>query len=336
MSGPTVSAGYAKALLDLCVSKGADLGELMRRSGLDVDLLTDKDSRIPFETYKRLMRTGKKLTDNPALALHYGESVDFHAFSVAGLIAHASETVGEAVAQLNRYGRLDVELDGVGDRLQAAPGERGLWVVDTRPDPNEFPELTESTFARMMCVHRRDFCDVSFVKEICFTHAPPDYRGEYERIFEVPVVFESDRNAMLMDRDFMSIRLAHSRPYVFGVLSRHAEELLEELQRSKTMRGRLESELIPILHKGDIAMTDIAGQLGMSRQSLYRKLKAEGASYETVLDELRARMAQYYLSGKKASVNETAYLVGFSHANAFSRAFRRWTGMSPKKFLEHR
>jgi AraC-like DNA-binding protein len=59
-------------------------------------------------------------------------------------------------------------------------------------------------------------------------------------------------------------------------------------------------------------------------------LKTEGLTYAQVLDELRHRLALHYLSGKKVSVNETAYLVGFSDPASFSRAFKRWTGTSPR------
>lgn len=80
-------------------------------------------------------------------------------------------------------------------------------------------------------------------------------------------------------------------------------------------------------------MDVIAGKPGLSRQTLFRKLKAEGVTFEKVLDELRHRLALYYLSGQKVSVNETAYLVGFSDPAAFSRAFKRWTGCSPRMIL---
>jgi AraC-like DNA-binding protein len=117
--------------------------------------------------------------------------------------------------------------------------------------------------------------------------------------------------------------------YVFGILSEHAERLLKNLQDSKTTRGRVESLLMPLLHTGDVGMDAIAATMAMSRQTLFRKLKAEGTTYEKILDDLRHQIALHYLSGKKVSVNETAYLVGFSEAAAFSRAFKRWTGKSP-------
>ena len=88
---------------------------------------------------------------------------------------------------------------------------------------------------------------------------------------------------------------------------------------------------MPILHTGNARMDTVARKLGISRQTLFRRLKAEGVTFEQVHDELRHKLALHYLAGKKVSVNETAYLVGFSEAAAFSRAFKRWTGASPGK-----
>jgi AraC-like DNA-binding protein len=116
---------------------------------------------------------------------------------------------------------------------------------------------------------------------------------------------------------------------VFGVLIEKADALLAALDAAKTVRGRVEALLLPKLHTGEVSADWVSGALGVSRQTLARRLKAEGASYETVLDDLRRRMAERYLAGGRTSVNETAYLVGFSEPAAFSRAYKRWTGRRP-------
>jgi AraC-like DNA-binding protein len=76
-------------------------------------------------------------------------------------------------------------------------------------------------------------------------------------------------------------------------------------------------------------MESVSRRLGFSRSTLHRRLKQDGESFELILDDLRRRMALGYLDSRKVSVNEAAYLTGFSEPFAFSRAFRRWTGTSP-------
>jgi len=325
----TVAAGLARGLIEVAASKGAREESLLARAGLSRAELEDQDNRIPLPKYVALMRAGKELCNDPALALHYGETNDMSRISVVGLIANASETMLEAFAQLNRYGRLVIEFDGPRDRFRVERRRDGVWMIDTRENPNEFPELTESTFARMVCGPRQ-FGVTQLAKAVHVTHAEPPYRAEYDRIFRVPVTFNSDWNAMLIDEAWLTHRVQVQPRYVFGILSKRADALLKELENSKSTHGRVESLLMPILHKGDVSMEAIAAKMGVSRQTLFRRLKAEGITFEKVLDELRRKLALDYLSGKKVSVNETAYLVGFSEPAAFSRAFKRWTGTSPR------
>jgi AraC-like DNA-binding protein len=330
MAELTVGAGLPRGLVRLAVVKGASADELARRSGIALSSLEDQDNRIAMPNYIALMRAAKELTGDPALALHYGEAVDLGDLSIAGLIMNASETMGEAFIQMNRFGKLAIEYDGPGDRFRATADHRGVWLVDTRANPNEFPELTEVTFARQTCQPRR-FLPRPHVLEVHVTHPAPDYRAEYDRIFQCPVVFDAPWNAMRMDPETASWRVALQPRYVFGVLSDKADELLKELESSRTVRGKVESLLMPVLHTGDIGVDAIAAKMGVTRQTLFRRLKAESITFEKVLDELRHKLALHYLAGRKASVNETAYLVGFSDPAAFSRAFKRWTGKTPRE-----
>jgi AraC-like DNA-binding protein len=212
-----------------------------------------------------------------------------------------------------------------------------MWMVDTRSDPNAFPELTESSFARSAAAVHRRRSGIDAVAAIHVTHKAPAYAAEYERVFELPVVFESGRNAILMKGNaFPDVLNAKPSRYVFGILSERAETLLREMDAAATTRGRVESAIMPILHTGEANMAAIAAHVALSRQTLARRLKSEGTTFERLLDELRHRLALAYLGDSKVSVHQCAYLTGFSDPAAFSRAFKRWTGSSPRTFLERK
>jgi AraC-like DNA-binding protein len=326
----TVAAGLARGLLNLAGQKGADEGALAKAAGIDLALLADHDNRVPFVAYVALMRAAKARTGDAALALHYGEVRNFSDISILGLIGDASETMMEALGQLNRYGRLVVEFDGPPDRFQLVRDSDELWMVDGREHPNDFPELTESTFANMVCGPRR-FGVTQLVTAVHVTHADPGYRDEYERVLGAPVSFGAPRNAMRIDERWIFHRIQLQPRYAFGILSHHADALLADLARNKSTRGQVEALLMPILHTGTASMDGVADKLGLSRPTLFRRLNAEGVTFEAVLDDLRRRLALDYLAARKVSVNETAYLVGFSEPAAFSRAFKRWTGKSPRE-----
>ena len=330
----SVAAGFARALADLAVSEGASRDALLEQSGIAAKDLEDQDNRVAFPKYVALMRAAKALCNDPALALHFGEAYDMTELSIVGLLGQAATSGADAFAQLGRYTRLIADIDVEGpkgsDRLAFLQEDGQLWLVDRRSNPNDFPELTESSFARMVATGRR-FGSPHAIKEAHVTHPAPPYRTEYERIFGVPIVFESARNALRVDQNALAFKPLQPSRYVFGLLSDRADALLKDLEGARSLRARVESLLLPILHTGDTGMVAVAAKLGMSRPTLSRRLKLEGVTFEKVLDELRHRMAIGYLKGKKVSVNETAYLVGFSEPAAFSRAFKRWTGMSPRE-----
>jgi AraC-like DNA-binding protein len=341
MPNPTIAAGYPKALLDFAVSKGADRQMLIGRSHICPDDLKDQDNRIPLANYMALLKAGIELCNEPALSLLFGEAVPLRDISIVGLIGVAFDNVESVRRQANQYAPLTFDADdgGTADAIEFVRESGDVWLKFTGDVYVDYPLLTESGFARNVCGIRAlaasmpNFANVSFPKAIRFTHAEPSYRAEYDRIFGVPLFFDSHMNAFLADEAILNMKLPRTNPYLSEVLSARAEELLKSLEMSKTMRGRVENLLIPILHTGEASIDTIAVKLGLSRQTLFRRLKAEGVTFENVLDELRHKLALHYLSAKKISVNETAYLVGFSEPAAFSRAFKRWTGLSPRMYV---
>ncbi|HYI47076.1 MAG TPA: helix-turn-helix transcriptional regulator [Allosphingosinicella sp.] len=94
-------------------------------------------------------------------------------------------------------------------------------------------------------------------------------------------------------------------------------------------RAEVERRMEPLLASGPVRIDDVARALRCSRQTLYRRLKAEGVTFAELLDDLRRRLASRFVREQALSVKETAWRLGFSDPAAFSRAYKRWTGTSP-------
>lgn len=329
MADGSVSAGVAHCVVEFAVSRGASREALYSASGIGPSDLADYDNRIPLSRYSALIKSAKELCADPAFALHYGNSVNLAEASVVGLIGYACETMLDAFKELARYSRLIADVDcGSVDQFELVPENGKLWLQDNRM--NGAPESTEIAFSQMVNGTRR-FGETPFVLEVRLTYRDPGYREEYERIFQAPVIFNSDRNAMRIDPAWLDYRVAQQPAYVFGVLTQHADALLEQLASSRTMRGRVEKHLMAIIHTGQTGMTDVARSFGFSRDTLYRRLKSEGVTYGDLVDNLRHKLAMEYVLAGKVSLNEIAYLVGFSDPAAFSRAFLRWTRRRPSE-----
>ncbi len=337
----TIAAGFPKAFLDFAVSKGADGPTLIARANIRPDDITDPDNRVPLTSYMRLMQAAVEWCNEPALALQFGEAVRLADISIMGLVGH-TETAEESRQQANRFARLAID-DGNGEtspRVEFVPEDGNVWLKFSGTIYSENQLLTESILARCVCDGRafaathRDNCWPN-PKAIRFSHAEPSYRAEYDRIFGMPLEFSSGMNGIMFGEELLRVRIAPPGKYVSRLANRQAEALLGRLNTSSSVRDRVEELMKPVLHTGEVSVETIAGKLGVSRQTLFRQLKAEGVTFKQVHDELRYQVALAHLKSETA-VNETAYLVGFSDPAAFSRAFKRWTGTSPRSLTKRK
>lgn len=336
MTEPTVMASMAASFLDYAVGRGVPRAALMQAAGIDEAVLADPDGRVPLRSYGALMGTAIGLSGDTGLALRYASETGLDKLSIIGLIIDAAGPLEDGIAQVNRYARIiaDVDILTAPDRFELVRDGGTLWLVDHFPNANASPAAIEQTFGNFVRKFRQMMPDAAFLRGVSVTYPAPPHEALYADVFQAPVTFGADRNALALDAACLDGLNAAPKPYAFGLYARHAEALLEDLQKEEGIRTRVEAALLPDLHQGSASMDDIARDLGMSRQTLYRRLKDEGVTFAEVHDQLRCRMAQEYLTAQKASVMETAYLLGFSEASSFVRAFKRWTGQSPSAYRE--
>lgn len=112
-----------------------------------------------------------------------------------------------------------------------------------------------------------------------------------------------------------------------------AEKLLKTLSES-SWKQRVQALIEPSLSQGEINREKIAQQLNVSARTLQRRLSGEGCQFQDVVDELRLERARDYLSQAEMSQEDIAELLGYAEPSAFYRAFKRWTGMTPKEYQQ--
>jgi AraC-like DNA-binding protein len=338
MREPTVAASWPRSLLDFAEARGADRDEMMRRSAIQPGDLADSNDRVPLEKYVALLDAAIDLSGNSALALEYGEHVPMDDLSIVPLVATGAATAGDVSEKVNRYSAL--MLDDGEERKPAEFVQRDgkLWIKLTSWVYAAHPAVTESAVARTVCGARRMLSSFGgggilkqFPLEIHFTFPEPSHRNEYDRLFGVPLVFDSDMNAIAVDPAILSMPMPKPFGAAAAVATEKAEELLTRLESDRPTRSAVEKALTKGFSSGDIRMETIARQMGLSRSTLFRKLKEEGVTFDEVLSALRHRRALQLLNDEKRSVQQAAHLLGFSDPAAFSRAFKRWTGVSPSQ-----
>lgn len=332
-----MAAGFAAAFAAYACENGADRATLLADSGLAEGDLADQDNRIPVAAYQALISSGMMQTGDTSLLLRHTLESRLETISVVGQIVHSSASLAHSIEQLNRYLHLMamVELPPGQARFELRQTPDELWIIDHQVFPHGQYLGIEASFARFISEFRRSFPGATFELALEVTYAPPPHADQYPALFGVPVQFNAPRNALQIDPIWTSpeTEFEPGNAYAFGIFTRHADGLLAELQEDHSIRARIVAQILPKLHEGAISMDNVAKDIGMSRQTLYRRLKDEGLTFAEIHDDLRERMAIEYLDAKRVTVNETAYLLGFSEASSFVRAFKRWTGLSPTAYL---
>jgi AraC-like DNA-binding protein len=165
-----------------------------------------------------------------------------------------------------------------------------------------------------------------------FRQSAPDDRNEHDRLFRALIRFNSAVNGIVLPRRSLDLPLVKSDPGLCAVLERHMSTLLDKMPRTMSYSIRVRELIANELSTATPSATAAARKLHMSRRTLQRLLEAEGTTFSELVDDLRRELATRYLREPAIAIAEVAFLLGFSEASAFHRAFKRWQGTTPAAY----
>ncbi|AZC38613.1 AraC family transcriptional regulator [Pseudomonas chlororaphis] len=327
-----LSVGFVHSLADAVRSHGLDPQPLLEQYGLDAARLAEARARLSIPRYMRLGHAAIQLTGDPALGLRMGQLSRLSQAGLAGVTAAQAPTVREAARCLTRF----EALYGSNYRGQSSFHEDadGAWLRFYSISPyNAYNRFVVDSILAGWLQQLGSLGAPVKAERIEIEFAQTDYRDRYNSLGDCPIQFGAEHNQLRLSQATLAQRNVEHCPSTWRHLLQLCERELEQLTRTRSLRERITQLLGPLLNGGrEPDLEEVAARLKLPTWTLRRKLAEEGTQFRAILNDTRRDLAMTYIRDTELAFGEIAYLLGFASAEAFQRAFKRWSGQTPGEF----
>ena len=321
-----VSVRLVRLVAGAAQQRGLDVAGLLRSVGLEPAVLEDKDARVSVSTVVSLWAKAAARAGDEAFGLHVAESLTPGAFHLLDYAARASATLGEGLQHFSRYHHIVIDSTSWIDVIH----EPDRCRVRLRSEGSS-RQGVEFALAAWVVAARQATGSVITPIEVRFRHRAPHDASEHRRVFGCPVHFRCAANEVVAGRQVLDLPLSQADAGLRALLDEQLGRVVASLPQSQSLVDRARRLIAGELAGGNAGLAPVARRLGVSARTYRRRLKEAGATHRSLVEGARRELALRYL-GEGTPPAEVAYLLGFSEASAFHRAFRRWAGTTPSEY----
>ncbi|MBX2822264.1 MAG: AraC family transcriptional regulator [Rhodothermaceae bacterium] len=313
------------------VGDDVDKAGLMRSVGIDPDSPVDPKYMISdVEYYDFLERLAAQEKDPTTIPLRAGAAMRCDDYGAFGLAYKSAPTLRGSYDRAERYAlvltnvatyTLELTREGGYEHLHRE-GERSLGMRLSN----------EATIASIASISREVSTKPFTPLGVYFKHAAPDSIVEHEAYFGCPVHFDSDRDALLVSNETLNTPNQLGDKSISMFFDSHLEAEVLKVKEEHTLEHQVRGQISRALSEGVPGISDVASSLGMSGRTLQRRLADHGYTFQVLVDESRRQLAERLLQQTDYSLAEVAFMTGYSEQSAFTRAFKRWAGQTPRSF----
>lgn len=322
-----VTGAWTRLLTDWLDRESLDARRL--RAAVNAHAVNDA---VPMVAWAGMLDEATALRpERPALGLDIGAGVAARHVGALGYLVMACDTLGDAMAAYQRYERLfygagiaQVQPTGMDVSLSWPPGGGGALA-------------DEVAIAALVSFMRQQVDEQVSPTQVHFMHtASFDRQAACEQFFRCPVRFDQPRTLVSIPLPLLGLPLSKRDPMLKDLLELQAQALMDALPEPNAFDQSVQQLLARLLPEGQISVDKVAASLHQSTRTLQRRLADSGLSWQQMLDRTREQLACGYLQDHGLSLAEIALLLGYSEQSAFTRSFKRWTGLTPRAFRAQR
>jgi AraC-like DNA-binding protein len=299
-------------------ASSANAGEL---EGLDAD------ARVPVAQAYAWLEEAIRRTGDADLGLKAGRMTTDEDGGVLTYAILSAATVSDAIGIGARYMRL--LNDTVDFRLELDGNHALVTLEGHRPLPRAVLDyqasIVHTGFIRAL--------GAAPVIEWWFPFAEPPSLTEYALTFgEAGLRFGARCLGYRFDASYLSLPLPTADPALHTLVVRYADMLLAQLPSTREFSNQTRTIIMNELAFGSPSIERIAKRLRVSARTLRRRLEDEGTTFSDLLNDTRHRLALQYVARDGLRMTDVALLLGFADVATFYRAFKRWTGTTPRDY----
>ena len=277
---------------------------------------------VPVPVMYALAESLSESSGDPYFGVHVGERVDPWSYSPLAEAAATAKTLGDFLLR---------------------------FIMNVKADTTSISCALESNSKRTsfhwhrvtdggVCPAHNDGFDIAYLLVILQSTVADDWDGAEVviRVCEPKVIPPDYRGTRVAGKDTRGASVSFPSEWLLLEPPRKAQAKgvicdVPETPATGLLKV-LDQILVPHLHETDLSAERVAGLLGASRRTLARQLQNRGTTLRAELARLRQQRAERLLRAGELSVSKVGAAVGYPDAAAFARAFRRWTGSSPKQY----
>ena len=327
----TQKYNVCNALQHVCHQFGIDAHRMTRRAGLPADFLDLGQRAVTPGEFFALWDALDAEMPAPDFPLLLSESVMRHGFDSAIYSFYCSPTVRVGLERKALFKPLLAPI-----RMQISDYDRHLVASFASPLPNRPLPALIGWFDLVYFVQAiRHATGVHVTPAAIETATARPQWKEADAFFGCPVVHGQGFRLVLARAD-ADLPLITRNDALWAQLEQGLNDRFAQMVPPKSVAARVRQALVEGLPGGQVTADQIAQALALSKRSLQRRLSEEGVSFKDLLEDTRRALALNYLQNSDMSVQEIALLLGFRDPSSFFRAFRGWTGTTPRAMRETR
>jgi len=325
---PTATGGLSRLVCARLRAAGLEPEPFLSAAGLNMKQMDDSNARVDMRAQIKFINIAADTLNDDLLGFHLALEFDPREIGLIHYVIASSSTLAEGFSKAERY--CSIVNEGIAIRFKA---NHSTAITLRYVDFDRRLDRQQTEFWAFGMVRSCRLLTNTRIAplQLRLMHLRDVMPNEFRSFLGCDIEFGANGDEIILPEATTVLPLVNADTHLNRLLIAYAEKALAHRAHAAHIRSKVERAIAPRLPHGKATVSEVARELGISQRTLARLLSAEGLTFSAILQQFRLDLAKAYITYDDLSMSQIAWLLGYREASAFTTAFRRWTGTSPRE-----